>query len=291
MNYKNHVEKIKKEGLWNLILLPIILVVITFLMPQVLQLIIGGFIGGAASVASLAGTIGMIITVAVFPRIMAKVGGFGLNTLGITRQNLLKNIIKGSLGGILLLCLVGATIYLTGSTQIIKNSTLSMSFFIGLIFFICQGTWEELMYRGYLMPHFSKKFGDVASIILTSILFTLGHALNPNMQFMPILNLFIASIVFSLIYYYSGNLILVGFGHGLWNFTQGFIWGAEVSGNVAPASLFKATPISGHEFISGGTFGFEGGIVTTIVGLVLILFFICMIKKKIKLENFNININ
>lgn len=281
MKYKNYVADIKKEGSWHLVFLPLILVIITFLVPQILQLIIGSIIGGAEDVASLAGMIGMVITVIAFPFIMAKVGGFNLKTIGITKENLGKNIIIGIFGGALLLCLVGSIIYFTGSTEISKNSTsLSMAFFIGLIYFICQGTWEELMYRAYLMPHFSKKFGDIASAIITSVIFTLGHAMNPNMQFMPILNLFIASVVFSLIYYYSGNLILVGVGHGLWNFTQGFIFGAEVSGNVTPASLFKSIPVEGHDLISGGTFGFEGGIITSIVGMILIVVFVYMIKKE-----------
>lgn len=280
MKYKNYVNSIKKEGILHLVVIPLILVMVTFLAPQILQLIFGSLIGGSTDIASLAGMLGMVITIFVFPLIMAKVGGFKLKTLGITKYNLLKNILKGSLGGILALCLVGTIIYLTGAIKISINSSLSRAFFIGLIFFICQGTWEELMYRAYLMPHFSKKFGDITAIIVTSIIFTLGHALNPNMQFMPVLNLFVASLVFSVIYYYSGNLILVGFGHGLWNFSQGFIFGSEVSGNVLPASLLKSTPVSGYDFISGGNFGFEGGIITTIVGVIMIVYIVNMIKKR-----------
>ena len=124
------------------------------------------------------------------------------------------------------------------------------------------------------MPYFSKKFGDITSIILTSILFTLGHALNPGMKILPVINLFIASLVFSVIYYYKGNLILVGVGHGLWNFSQGYIFGAEVSGNIVPSSILKSIPVSGYELISGGSFGFEGGIITTFIGIILILIFI-----------------
>ncbi|WP_449452349.1 CPBP family intramembrane glutamic endopeptidase [Streptococcus suis] len=281
MKYKNHVNDIKKEGILHLVVIPLILVIGTFLAPQILQLIFGSVIGGSTDIASLAGMIGMLITILIAPLIMAKVGGYKLETLGITKEKLVENMLKGGLGGIAALSLVATIISLTGATQIsINSSTLSMAFFVGLVYFICQGTWEELMYRAYLMPHFSKKFGDIPSIILTSVIFTLGHALNPNMQFMPVLNLFIASLVFSVIYYYSGNLLLVGFGHGLWNFSQGFIFGSEVSGNVLPASLLKSTPVSGYDVISGGNFGFEGGIITTIVGLIMIVCFINMIKKR-----------
>lgn len=217
----------------------------------------------------------MMLTVLAMPFLMAKFGEINFATLGITRYKLKSNFLKGAICGTLLLSTVTFIILLLGAIQIEVNSLkITKLFLIGLFFFIFQGTWEELIYRGYLMPYFSKKFGDITSIILTSILFTLGHALNPGMKILPVINLFIASLVFSVIYYYKGNLILVGVGHGLWNFSQGYIFGAEVSGNIVPSSILKSIPVSGYELISGGSFGFEGGIITTFIGIILILIFI-----------------
>lgn len=86
MEYKNHVNDIKKDGIVHLVIIPIILV------------IFGSLIGGSTDIASLTGMIGMGITIFIFPLIMAKVGSFKLKTLGITKDNLGKNIIKGTLG-------------------------------------------------------------------------------------------------------------------------------------------------------------------------------------------------
>lgn len=130
------------------------------------------------------------------------------------------------------------------------------------------------------MPHFSKVMGNKWSIIITSALFTLGHAMNPNMQPLPVINLFVASLVFSVIFYYTGNLFVVGLGHGLWNFSQGFIFGAEVSGNSIPFSIFRATAVPGKDLISGGTFGFEGGLITTFVGIAMIAIFYVLISRR-----------
>lgn len=135
------------------------------------------------------------------------------------------------------------------------------------------------------MPNFSKKFGDVKSIIISSLLFTLGYALNPGIQILPIINLFLDSMIFSMIYHYTGNLFIVGLGHGLWNFSQGYIFGAEVSENVITSSLLKSIPTPGKELISGGIFGFEGGLVTTILEIIIILIFAKLSSK----EN-NVNI-
>ena len=98
MEYKNHVNDIKKDGIVHLVIIPIILVMMTFLAPQILQLIFGSLIGGSTDIASLTGMIGMGITIFIFPLIMAKVGSFKLKTLGITKDNLGKNIIKGTVG-------------------------------------------------------------------------------------------------------------------------------------------------------------------------------------------------
>ncbi len=39
---------------------------------------------------------------------------------------------------------------------------------IGLVLFSFQGTYEEIIYRGYLLPHFAKKWGIVIAILVSS---------------------------------------------------------------------------------------------------------------------------
>lgn len=280
--YKNYVENIKLKCFTKLIFIPLMVAILTYLLPQLLQVIIGGLMGDI-SIGSIGSIMGMITTLFIMPLLMVKISKLKIENLGIRKEKLLKSISLGSISGFLLLSLVALTILILGGITIEKNSfSLTTALVGGLVFFILQGTWEELIYRSYLMPLFSKKYGDILSIILTSIVFTLGHALNPNIQLLPIVNLFIASIVFSLIYYRSGNLFFVGLAHGIWNFSQGYIWGSEVSGNIISASLFKSLPVYGKDIISGGNFGFEGGIITTIVGIVLIAILILILKNTVE---------
>lgn len=278
--YKDHLEEIKSKGILGLIIVPFIIVLLTYIMPSLVQLLFVSFEGdNALKIGSIGSVAGMVSVLVVMPIVMFKVSKIRLKTLGITGKNLLLNILKGGVFGLLFLSIVAISIYVLGGVSIEINSfDISIPFIMGLLFFVCQGTWEELMYRAYLMPMFSKKMGTVWSIIITSALFTLGHALNPNMQVLPVVNLFIASVFFSVVYYYYGNLFIVGIGHGIWNFSQGYIFGAEVSGNSIPYSILKSIP-SSNEIISGGGFGFEGSIVTTIVGIILILLFVYRIRK------------
>ena len=51
-----------------------------------------------------------------------------------------------------------------------------------------------------------------------------------------------------------------------WNFTEGDIFGAKVSGNAASHSLMRTT-LSGPGIVTGGAFGPEASVVAVIVCL------------------------
>ena len=136
------------------------------------------------------------------------------------------------------------------------------------------------------MPMFTKVIGIKFTIILLSFLFTCIHLLNPNLSIIALTNVFLAGVTFSLIYYYTGNLWLVGAMHTLWNFILGFIVGSQVSGIPTFYSILFSLPIKGKDLISGGEFGFEASIVETMLEIGVSLFVIYLIKKEKKGENY-----
>lgn len=284
--YQNYVNSLRHRGFKSLILVPILVGVGIFLMPPFFQVAFSLiFPAPLEQVGSFAGMLAMVAT--VFLSLFWLNKGFGLrfSNLGLHRARLKSQVSIGFFGGLGLLSFVAVLIWLFGGMSLQYNFTFEamLPLLIGLIFFLFQGTWEELIFRSYMMPHFSKFMGDKASIFATSVLFTLAHGLNPNMSFLPILNLFIGSLVFSLVYYYTGSLVLVGLGHGMWNFAQGFFFGAEVSGNALPYSVFKSLANKNLPLISGGSFGFEGSIIVSVLGIILCSWFISkMRRQKIK---------
>ena len=53
--------------------------------------------------------------------------------------------------------------------------------------------------------------------------------------------------------------------HSMWNFMQGNFYGISVSGTGDTESVFRTTANTPHAWLSGGEFGIEGSIFTTLV--------------------------
>ncbi len=281
-SYKQREQAIPFTSKTKLITLPIVfsllmIVFIPALMGYIAELLIPAPKGQMITVSS---TVGMILTVISTVFIILKVSKIKLKDLGLNFTGAFAKILTGTIFGLIAISLVALAINLLGGTATTYNfqSAYIQNLLVGIVFFAFQGTYEELLYRGYLMPHLSKSIGIFWSILISSVLFTLLHALNPGMTVMPVINLMLASVVFSLIYYKTGNLWLVGFIHAVWNFSQGFIYGSMVSGITLKGSIFKSLPIENTELISGGSFGFEGSIVTSILGVILIAGLIMKVK-------------
>ncbi len=235
-----------------------------------------------ASPISLGSTIAMILNVLLSVVLMLFLGKIKLKDLGFSSKSVLKNILIGIVSGFVILSIVALIIKVLGAVTIknVFQTSHIKVLLIGLVFFMFQGTFEELVFRSYIMTHFAKKWGDLWGILLSSVLFVLIHALNPGITVIPIINLFVASIVFSLIYYIWGNLWLTGLAHGIWNYSQGFIYGSLVSGQSLKGTVFTSMPVDNMNIISGGSFGFEGSIITTITGIIISVILLFVIKKK-----------
>jgi len=82
-----------------------------------------------------------------------------------------------------------------------------------------------------------------------------------------------AGLLLGAAYKYSGTLWLPIGIHWAWNFTQGNIFGFEVSGNDAGASFLKST-VSGPDWLTGGAFGAEASVIPVFLGLILSAWYI-----------------
>ena len=68
--------------------------------------------------------------------------------------------------------------------------------------------------------------------------------------------------------------------HGAWNFAQGNLFGILVSGQSSGTSIMKFTPQGNQGWLSGGSFGIEGSIMTSLVLLLLIIYLAYQLKKE-----------
>ncbi len=289
--FQSYVDGIQSKSKLKLLLVPILVVTFIIVLNQLLIIpLIFIFNDSFKEVMSFSGTSNLVTQVlSVFLAIFltTKISKLSTEQLGFSKDNIVASYFKGSLFGTLQILFVFSIILGLEAVEIYYVANIPMILFIKVfIFFIFQGLFEELLFRGYLMPVFSKVIGIKFTIILLSFLFTCIHLLNPNLSMIGLTNVFLAGITFSLIYYYTGNIWLVGAMHTFWNFILGFIVGSQVSGIPTFYSILFSLPVEGKDLISGGEFGFEASIVETILELAISLFAIYLIKKEKKGEKY-----
>lgn len=155
----------------------------------------------------------------------------------------------------------------------------------GLVFlffsaFIIQGMFEEVLCRGYFMISMARKNSLVIAIVTNSIIFSLMHIGNDGFGVLPFANLFLFGIFASVITLRTDNLWVAGALHSAWNFSLGCFYGLSVSGLEQMPSILIVQSTNKH-LLNGGSFGPEGGLLLTVVLIVLILSVLFCGKNKI----------
>ena len=138
------------------------------------------------------------------------------------------------------------------------------------LLFVVVSFHEEIMMRGYVLNNLMQSMNRYAALSISSVIFMSIHLLNPNVNFLSVVNLFLAGIVLGIYYIHKPNLWLPIGMHLTWNFFQGPIFGFEVSG-IETKSIINQS-VRGNEIITGGAFGFEGSILATILIITIIVY-------------------
>ena len=124
---------------------------------------------------------------------------------------------------------------------------------------------EELLIRAVVFRLVEQISGTTIAVVFSAALFGLLHALNPGATVVSSLAIAIeAGVLLAVAYVLTRNLWFVIGIHLGWNFTEGALFGAKVSGG-ATSHAFVRTSIAGPDLISGGGFGPEASLVS--VGL------------------------
>lgn len=135
-----------------------------------------------------------------------------------------------------------------------------------------QGASEEVMFRGYMIRSFNRRFKPVVGIIFSSLVFSAFHSLNNGYTPLASVNLVLIAVLFALIYLLTGDIWMTSAMHTAWNLSQGNIYGLQVSGNDAANSVVTAIyDKNASSLITGGAFGPEGGLATTAVATVCLI--------------------
>lgn len=201
--------------------------------------------------------------------------GLPFNALGASfTKSWLKHLALGLVFGTLTLCLAVGIAYAFGGLRFKLNeyqdsSKILLALSTSFVVLAVAAAFEEALFRGYILQTFSRSGLAWLAIALTSLFFGVVHIGNPNAGAISTANTILAGIWFGVAYLKTRDLWFVWGMHLMWNWVQGAIFGIEISGLTDLASLPLLKEIdSGPTWLTGETYGVEGGIVATIALLV-----------------------
>jgi uncharacterized protein len=132
--------------------------------------------------------------------------------------------------------------------------------FLIFLAFVFVGWQEELLSRGYWLQNLEQGLGLPLALVVSSILFALGHLANPNISLLGIVGLTAAGLFMAYGYLVTRQLWLPIGLHIGWNFFEGPVLGFPVSGTTDFLSLLNLNR-TGGELLTGGAFGPEAGLI------------------------------
>ncbi len=187
----------------------------------------------------------------------------------------LKNLVVGSVVGAAALSLAVLIAWafggLTFTVNDVEPKTIAMQLVSIFLIFAAAAAFEEALFRGYILQTFTRSGLAWFAIVLTSAFFGAAHLTNPSATAISTANTMLAGVMFAFAYLRTRDLWFPFGIHLMWNWMQGAFFGIEVSGlnDIAGATLLKEID-RGPIWLTGETYGIEGGIACTIALFVTI---------------------
>jgi membrane protease YdiL (CAAX protease family) len=183
-------------------------------------------------------------------------------------RNAIEDVLAGFLIPALMMALIfllertfGWTEYIGILTEPTPLETARVILVSGLVPFIIVGWQEELLSRGYHLQNLEDGINLPWAVVLSSVVFGAIHLNNPNSEqfIMVILGTSLGGVFFAFAYIRTRQLWLPIGLHIGWNFFEGPIFGFPVSGLQADGLFLHE--VNGPEWITGGAFGPEAGVI------------------------------
>ena len=174
---------------------------------------------------------------------------------------LVPELVIGLLIGFLLMILSIGLLWAMGAVTITPQPIRTV--WNALRISVQSGVVEEVLLRLVAFRLLWRAFGVWPALAMSALLFGFLHMMNPNATvFASICIALEAGVLLAAFYVLTGRAWLPIGVHAGWNFTQGWIFGAAVSGTSGFAGGPLLTqPVAGvSEIISGGAFGPEASL-------------------------------
>ena len=188
--------------------------------------------------------------------------------------------LAGGVLAVLLLAVIIGVCCLTGTMSFGGMVSGFDGLYIVLLLFgfVIQGAMEEVMCRGFLLTSLKKKMSLPLAILVSSTAFAIPHlptvlSADPVFALVGVVNLYLVSAVFSLLFVLRSNIYIVCGLHSIWNFVLNGAIGLSVSGTESNANSLMKINVNAGNLLSGGAYGIEASIITTAVLTVAVAVF------------------
>ena len=191
-------------------------------------------------------------------------------SVGLSLQGAPARFSRGFLVGAGLLSAVTGTLWLCGAYHVVGLGAGAHARALGhaaLLFFLV-AVFEEVLFRGILFRLLERGLGTWVALAVSALLFGFLHFANPGATLLSALALALEAGVLLAASYVATRSLWLPIGlHTAWNFLEGPVYGAPVSGVGLP-SLLEAS-FDGPWWLTGGAFGPEAGLPATLWGAAL----------------------
>lgn len=303
--FKNYVDNIQENDIKSLIISPLIVLVIAQILSIFLEMASFFITTFTSRIMYNPTDYDTLISGTSFPSLVVYTllllaiiflvkqnSSIKFSEIGVNGEKGIEYFCYGSLIGAFIVMIIFYLLYFSNSIlfEINKNIVYTDIFRIFLIFFII-ALADQILVRNYLLTFFTKMMGIKNSVILIStILFLICFSVAkwfkiPDIEtVIYLINIFLSYTLFSLIYYFYGNMwLLVGLS-AFNNFFQTVVFGSRLDTVYAINPLIKLKIIEKYSLLNGGNYGFEAGIYYTTLYLAGILFMIYKITSEKQIE-------
>ena len=260
------VDLLKNKGVMNFTPMFLLIIVYSFLQGILFEYVFKNIVGYNI-ISVLCSYIFSAVILLFFVKYFEKTT---FEYFGFSKENNLEAIKVGT--GLAIFSIVGVVAILLMSNNI--SLSLSKDLKIGIIIILTilvlmQGFLEEVVFRGYLMTRLAAKKGKWIAILLSSLFYLVFRMSNPTTSKIDLLNIFLISVVMSLLYWYFDNVLVIAIFHAFWNCISGLVFGFNLSGIKLSDSIFTVAAISDKQILIGGSYGIEGSIIATVFFAIL----------------------
>jgi membrane protease YdiL (CAAX protease family) len=215
----------------------------------------------------------MIITLFLWVKFIEKRTFY---SIGFTNHNKIRKYLFGFGTGFLAMSLIVGLMAFAGNIKVNQSGVAEPAAIGGVILYlfgyIIQGGSEEIIIRGWQFQVIGTRYKPWLGALISSLFFAFMHIFNTGVNILCIINLFLFSSLLVLYIVNDGSIWSACGWHTAWNWTMSNIFGLQVSGVTGENNSILNFGSSGSQLLTGGAFGPEGSIFTTLVLLISTFF-------------------